>query len=171
METPGGKWSTVLHQLGENDPAVADASARHGLPARYEDILDNPTPEEKRALYVLDSLASVAAKGIVPKRTDMPGNGIGAKDFLHRWTTYDEAMSRFLTDLEENLETGNLKPSGRVGTIPARKKTLGRVIQRPVLNGSEDKADDLYGKLFKPRAWTKSNAFRPPGWIPADRRR
>ena len=171
VETPGGKWSTVLHQLGENDPAMANAAARHGLPSRYEDILDNPTPEEKRALYVLDSLASVAAKGIVPKRTDRPGNNIGAKDFLHQWTTYDEAMGRFLADLEENLETGNLKPSGRVGTIREHKKTLGRDVQRPVLNGSDDKADDLYGMLFKPRAWTKSNALRPPGWVPADRRR
>lgn len=170
VNTPGGKWSTVLHQLGENDPAMASMAARHGLPARYEDILDNPTPEEKRALYVLDSLASVAAKGIGPKRTDMPGRNTTIKDFQHQYTTYNEAMKRFFTDMEENLKTGNLKPSGRVGTVGDYKATLGGDIQRPVLDGSTEKEADLYGKLFKPRSWVKMDELKPKGWIPANRR-
>lgn len=158
------RWRSAEHYLGENDLETSRRAQLHqGLPSRYEDILHDPTEREKRALYVLDSLAGVAARGIHRKRQGNPGN-ITSKDFQHQWTTYDDAMGKYLTDIEANLESGNLIPEGRVQLMDRFLNTLGREAKVPVLENGTPKPVDLYDMLFKPRSWHRMYELQPKGW-------
>ena len=151
VKTPGGTWDASRHQLGEN-----------GFPTgtTYRELLGEAgdTPENRRAAYVLDSLASVAARTIQPKGIDNPS--LRWKDRQHTKTTYDEAMNRFYDDVEANGRTGNLPDvpgityeSKDIHWGPDRK--LRRVREPLVL--VDGIKESIYDALFRKKAYSKVN--------------
>lgn len=144
VDTPGGKWDWTEHPLGENGYRSRDLD--------YESLLGpDATPKERRAAYVLDSLASVAARTVKPKGVDNPR--LELKDRQHNKTTYDEAGRRFLEDVEENMRTGNLPISGKFSTEKINLPTMGGWHEGVLLDTGDRELERVYDLLFKPRAY------------------
>lgn len=119
-----------------------------------------PDPESVReveydpdsvAAYVLDSLASVAARTVQPKGVDNPS--LELKDRQHNKTTYDEAGRRFLDDVEKNMRTGNLPISGKFSTETINLPTMGGRHEGVLLKTGDRELETVYDLLFKPRAY------------------
>lgn len=151
VNTPGGTWDASRHQLGEN-----------GFPTgtTYRKLLGEAgdTPENRRAAYVLDSLASVAARTIQPKGIDNPS--MKWNDRRHLKTTYDDAMNRFYDEVEANRKTGNLPDVPGIAYEP-RKIRWGlnfksRDVDEPLVLVDGIK-ESLYDALFRKKAYSKVN--------------
>lgn len=148
VDTPGGKWDWTEHPLGEN------GYRSRGLD--YESLLGpDATPKERRAAYVLDSLASVAARTVKPKGVDNPS--LDWKDRQHQKTNYDEAGRRFLDDVDENMRTGNLPISGKFSTETINLPTMGGRHEGVLLDTGDRELETVYDLLFKPRAYREVN--------------
>ena len=151
VSTPGGTWDASKHQLGEN-----------GLPTgtTYRELLGEAgdTQENRRAAYVLDSLASVAARTIQPKGIDNPS--MKWKDRQHTKTTYDDAMNRFYDDVEANRRTGNLPDVSGI-TYEPKKIHWGldfksRNVDEPLVL-IDGRKESIYDSLFRKKAYNKVN--------------
>lgn len=151
VDTPGGAWDASRHQLGEN-----------GFPTgtTYRELLGEAgdTPENRRAAYVLDSLASVAARTIQPKGIDNPS--MKWKDRQHTKTTYDDAMNRFYDDVEANRKTGNLPDVPGITYEPKRihwgLDFKSRNVDEPLVIVGGIK-ESIYDALFRKKAYSKVN--------------
>lgn len=151
VNTPGGTWDASRHQLGEN-----------GFPTgtTYRELLGEAgdTPENRRAAYVLDSLASVAARTIQPKGIDNPS--LRWKDRQHTKTTYDEAMNRFYDDVEANRRTGNLPDVPGIAYEPKKihwgLDFKSRNVDEPLVL-VDGRKESIYDSLFRKKAYSKVN--------------
>lgn len=104
------------------------------------------TDEDRRALFVLDSLANEAAKEIVLNgrfRNEWPGRA----KFRHQGTNYDSKSRKYGEDVAWNMRSGNL-PSNtskillRTATSSAGNRLPGQMTG--ILDGK-----DLYDELFR----------------------
>lgn len=140
VNTPGGEWDAAKHHLGENGLYTGQT---------YRQILGDAadTPENRRAVYVLDSLGSVAARNILPKGVDNPNLGWNAR--RHTKTTYDDARRGFMDDIVQNRKSGNLPDAPGVKYAP--EYLNGKYVDMPFVDAGNGPVS-IYDLLFRPKA-------------------
>lgn len=120
----------------------------------YYELGRDATPEDKRALYVLDSLAAHHAANIIRNERftdDWPGREV----VRHRGTNYDTKSSDYGRDVAWNMRTGNLPTNTSSIILKDAVSAAGNRLpgqKTGILNGK-----DLYDLLFRKKADRKIN--------------
>ena len=120
----------------------------------YYELGKDATPEDKRALYVLDSLAAHHAANLI-RNEQFKGDWPGREVVRHRGTNYDTKSFDFGRDVAWNMRTGNLPTNTSSIILKDAVSTAGHRLpgqKTGILNGK-----DLYDLLFRKKADRKIN--------------
>ena len=104
------------------------------------------TDEDRRALFVLDSLANEAAREIVLNgrfMNDWPGRA----KFRHQGTNYDSKSRKYGEDIAWNARTGNLPTDTRKILLRTATSSAGNRLPGQMTGFMDGK--DLYDELFR----------------------
>lgn len=161
------------------DPSVRNESF-------YQQFGRNLSPESKRDVFVVDSLANHWAKQITGsgrqgslKSADI-FDALSRADARHNMSTYDNAASGFREDVKKNIASGNM-PGKSVEFGPRFKNNARTVGDTPTLLlapeeaptyysspriwADEQEGPDLYELVFRPKADEVLNSINPAYWI------
>ncbi|MBQ5771342.1 MAG: hypothetical protein IIW08_09235 [Clostridia bacterium] len=122
----------------------------------YSMLGKNATEDDRRALYVLDSLASEAASKLV-RNNRFQNEWPGRSTLRHQGTNYDAKSREFGTDIAYNARTGNLPKTGNAVILRGAVSSAGNRLpgqMTAVLDG-----EDLYDLLFRKKVDRKINSL------------
>lgn len=122
----------------------------------YSMLGKNATEDDRRALYVLDSLASEAASKLV-RNNRFQNEWPGRSTLRHQGTNYDAKSREFGTDVAYNARTGNLPKTGTAVILRGAVSSAGNRLpgQMTAVLGGED----LYDLLFRKKVDRKINSL------------
>lgn len=122
----------------------------------YPVLGSKATEDDRRALFVLDSLANVAADKLVRNKVNMD-SWPGMSAFRHRGTNYDAVGRMFGEDVKKNAATGNL-PEAPMFTYRTAISSAGNRLpgqMDAILNMDGEKS--MYDKLLRAKIDRKLN--------------
>ena len=152
----------------------------------YRQFGGNLTPESKRDMFVLDSLANHWAKQIVGhgkagKLADADiVDALDRAEARHTRSNYNAVSQGFYDDLKKNIETGNM-PGKAVTFGPKYRKNVMTDRDTPTLVldpsekprfyndvriwADEQEGPDLYEMVFRPKSDEILNSINPAYWL------
>lgn len=122
----------------------------------YSMLGKDATEDDRRALYVLDSLASDVVSKLV-RNNRFKNEWPGRSALRHQGTNYDAKSREFGTEVAYNARTGNLPKTGNAVILRGAVSSAGNRLpgqMTAVLDG-----EDLYDLLFRKKVDRKINSL------------